>query len=80
MDTETPIPTETPEPTMTLTPSATFTPTLDFFIEIPLGDGMGARVERSVTAGDYTIIILTFVLLISFWGYALLRELRGDKS
>jgi len=78
-----PTETPTPTPTETLTPSPTFTPTLDFFIEVELSDGQGARIERTVTAGDYTIVILLFVLLVSVWGMWLLnflREWRGAKE
>jgi hypothetical protein len=56
---------------------------LDFFIEVELSDGQGARIERTVTAGDYTIVILLFVLLVSVWGMWLLnflREWRGAKE
>jgi hypothetical protein len=61
-------------------PTPTPTPTPNFFSEFELSEGNAARVENTVTAGDYVEILLLFVLVISFWGVFILRELRGDKS
>lgn len=58
-------------------PTPTPTPTPQLYTEYEISEGNAARVENIVTAGDYTIIILLFVLLVSFWGVFILRELRG---
>jgi hypothetical protein len=61
-------------------PTPTPTPTPNFYSEFELSEGNAARVENTVTAGDYVEILLLFVLLVSLWGIFLLRELRGEKS
>lgn len=58
-------------------PTPTPTPTPQLYTEYEISEGNAARVENTVTAGDYTIIIILFVLLVSFWGVFILRELRG---
>lgn len=82
METETPVPTLTLTPSETPTPTPTFTPTLEMFIEVELSDGQGARIERTVSAGEYTISVLLFVLIVSIWGmwlFNFLREWRGER-
>jgi hypothetical protein len=74
--------TETPTPTLTLTPTPTYTPTLIYSTETAFDGGHGARFERTVTAGDYSVTVLLFLILISIWGmwfFNYLREWRGNR-
>ncbi len=75
------MPEETPTltPTATLTPTVTLTPTLEFIQVVPVGDHYGAHIERTVTAGDFVIILLLFSVLLSMWGMYVLSRL-GNKN
>lgn len=55
-------------------------PAPQLYTEFELIEGNFARVEHTVSAGDYVEILLLFFLVISLWGIFLLRELRGDKK
>jgi len=72
--------TETPTPSVTPTPSETPTPTLEFYSEMVLSEGSGARFERTVTAGDYTVVVLLAAILFTMWGYILYQWLRHWKA
>lgn len=74
METETPTPSLTPEPTITPTP------TLALYTEMVLNSGNGARFERTVTAGDFTISLLLFVLIVLITAQFLYTWLRGWKA
>lgn len=80
METETPLPSLTPTPSETPTPTATYTPTLAFYAETVLSEGQGARFERTVTTGDYTIVILLAAILFTMWGHMLYTWLRHWKA
>ena len=80
METETPIPSLTPVPSETPTPTPTFTPTLEFYSETAFSDGNGARFERTVTAGDFTVVVLLAAILFTMWGYLLYSWLRNWKA
>jgi hypothetical protein len=80
METETPLPSLTPTPSETPTPTATFTPTLVYVVETTFSEGQGARFERVVTAGDFTIVILLAALLFTLWGMMLYQWLRTWKA
>jgi hypothetical protein len=80
METETPIPSLTPTPSETPTPTATLTPTLAYYAETTLSEGQGARFERTVTAGDFTIVVLLAALLFTLWGMMLYQWLRSWKA
>lgn len=73
-------PTETALPSETPTPTPTLTPTLVFYTESVFSEGQGARFERTVTAGDFTISILLVAILFTLWGNILYRWLRQWKS
>lgn len=72
--------TETPTPTLTLTPTPTYTPTLELYMETVLSEGQGARFERTVSAGEFSISLLLFVLVVSIWGMWLFNFLREWRS
>lgn len=74
METETPIPSETP------TPTATFTPTLVYSSETVFAEGRGARFDRTMSAGEFTISILLIVIIFTLWGQFMYRWLRGWKA
>lgn len=76
METET----ATPTPTETLTPTPTYTPTLAYYTETALSDGQGARFDRTVTAGDFTIVLLLAAILFTLWGTLLYQWLRSWKA
>jgi hypothetical protein len=76
METETPIPSLTPTPSETPTPTAT----LAYYAETTLSEGQGARFERTVTAGDFTIVVLLAALLFTLWGMMLYQWLRSWKA
>jgi len=45
-----------------------------------LSEGSGARFERTVTAGDYTVVVLLAAILFTMWGYILYQWLRHWKA
>lgn len=68
--------TETPEPT--LTPTATFTPTPNYYLEMLTPGGEAARIERTVTAGDWMIVVLLTLILASIWAKYVIERIGGD--
>jgi len=76
-DTETPTPTPTLTPTITPTPTLTPTPTPQYFYEATTeADSLPVRFERTVTMGDYAVILLLVAVLLSMWVMFLLIRLR----
>lgn len=73
-------PTATLTPSETPTPTQTYTPTPEFYSVTAFSEGQGARFERTVTAGDFTIVVLLAAILFTLWGYMLYTWLRHWKA
>jgi hypothetical protein len=71
--------TETPTPTETLTPTPTATATPNFYIEVVTPAGEAARIERTITAGDWVIIVLLTLILASHWAIHIVEKIGGDS-
>ena len=68
---------------MTDTPTPTSTPTetptqLDFYIEMTTKGGEAARIERTVTAGDWMITVVLVIILASIWAQYVMDRIRGE--
>ena len=72
--------TQTPLPTEKSTTTATFTPTLVYSTETEFSEVRGARFDRTMSAGEFTISVLLIVLIFTLWGQFMYRWLRGWKA
>ena len=66
----------TPEVTPEITPEVTAVPTADLYIEMITPAGHEARIERTISAGEGSIVVMLALLLASLWAMWLSQQAR----